>query len=46
MPEVTIIYQKPETLKILKALAVYFDFEIIEEKDNKYSVNGGNDNTS
>lgn len=28
MPEVTIKYQKPETLKILKGLAEYFDFEI------------------
>jgi len=28
MPEVTIKYEKPETLKILKGLAEYFDFEI------------------
>ena len=40
MPEVTIKYEKPETLKILKALAEYFDFQIIEKKDSEYSVNG------
>lgn len=28
MPEVTIKYEKPETLKILKGLAEYFEFEI------------------
>ncbi|OOQ58053.1 hypothetical protein [Mucilaginibacter pedocola] len=28
MPEVTITYKKPETLKILKGLAKYFDFKI------------------
>ncbi|MFC0517014.1 hypothetical protein ACFFGT_22585 [Mucilaginibacter angelicae] len=28
MPEVTIKYKKPETLKILKGLAKYFDFKI------------------
>lgn len=40
MPEVTIKYEKPETLKILKALAEYLNFEIIEKKDNEYSING------
>ena len=45
MPEVTIKYEKPETWKILKALAKYSGFEIIEEKDDELSVNGGNDNT-
>lgn len=28
MPEVIIKYKKPETLKILKGLAKYFDFKI------------------
>lgn len=28
MPEVTIKYKKPETLKILKGLAKYFDFTV------------------
>lgn len=28
MPEVIITYKKPETLKILKGLAKYFDFKI------------------
>ncbi len=40
MPEAIITYEKPETLKVLKALAEYFDFEIIEKKGNTYSVNG------
>ena len=43
MPEVTIKYKKPETLKILKSLAKYFDFKISTEKQNKkepYQVNG------
>lgn len=28
MPEITIKYRKPETLKVLKGLAKYFDFKI------------------
>lgn len=32
MPEVTIKYKKPETLKILKGLAKYFDFTIAVSK--------------
>jgi hypothetical protein len=43
MPEVTIKYKKPETLKILKSLAKYFDFQVSPEKPkNKepYKVNG------
>lgn len=32
MPEVTIKYKKPETLKILKGLAKYFDFKISSSK--------------
>lgn len=33
MPEVIIKYKKPETLKILKGLAKYFDFKISKPKD-------------
>ncbi|HEY9003086.1 MAG TPA: hypothetical protein VIM89_17145 [Mucilaginibacter sp.] len=33
MPEVTIKYKKPETLKILKGLAKYFDFKISSPKN-------------
>ena len=42
MPEVTIKYKKPETLKILKGLAKYFDFKVStnEDKDLKNSING------
>jgi hypothetical protein len=32
MPEVTITYKKPETLKILKGLAKYFDFKISSKR--------------
>ncbi|HEY8929147.1 MAG TPA: hypothetical protein VIM55_08150 [Mucilaginibacter sp.] len=32
MPEVTIRYKKPETLKILKSLAKYLDFKVDTEK--------------
>ena len=28
MPEVTIKYKKPETLKLLKSMAKYLDFEV------------------
>lgn len=35
MPEVIIKYEKPETLKILKGLAEYFDFEIDSSSDKK-----------
>lgn len=39
MPEVTIKYKKPETLKILKGLAEYFDFKITPDvKEKKSSV--------
>lgn len=39
MPEVVIKYKKPETLKILKLLAKYLDFEIVpKNEDNK--ING------
>jgi len=40
MPEVTIKYQKPETLKVLKGLAKYFDFKISGLKTKKKKVNG------
>jgi hypothetical protein len=33
MPEVIIKYKKPETLKILKGLAKYFDFKISKQKN-------------
>ena len=33
MPEVVIKYKKPETLKILKGLAKYFDFKVSETKN-------------
>ncbi|WP_413666236.1 hypothetical protein ACEN9X_16820 [Mucilaginibacter sp. Mucisp86] len=35
MPEVTIKYKKPETLKILKGLAKYFDFKISASTEKK-----------
>jgi len=35
MPEVTIKYKKPETLKILKGLAKYFDFKIFPSTEKK-----------
>jgi hypothetical protein len=35
MPEVTIKYKKPETLKILRGLAKYFDFKIATDKVKK-----------
>lgn len=33
MPEVIIKYKKPETLKILKGLAKYLDFQVSADKD-------------
>ncbi|MFB9843281.1 hypothetical protein [Mucilaginibacter ginsenosidivorans] len=35
MPEVIIKYKKPETLKILKGLAKYFDFKVSSPKDKQ-----------
>ena len=35
MPEAIITYKKPETLKILKGLAKYFDFKIEVDKNKK-----------
>lgn len=35
MPEVTITYEKPETLKILKALAKYLDFKMSSSATKK-----------
>lgn len=40
MPEVTIKYKKPETLKILKGLAKYFDFKISAKKSEPFTING------
>ncbi len=40
MPEVVIKYKKPETLKILKGLAKYFDFKVTENRSAPVSVNG------
>jgi len=40
MPEVVIKYKKPETLKILKGLAKYFDFKVSTEKKKAVKVNG------
>ncbi len=37
MPEVIIKYKKPETLKILRGLAKYFDFKISADKSKKKS---------
>ncbi|MDB4902121.1 MAG: hypothetical protein JWQ63_1402 [Mucilaginibacter sp.] len=37
MPEVIIKYKKPETLKILKGLAKYFDFKVTTDKSKKKS---------
>jgi len=35
MPEIIIKYKKPETLKILKGLAKYFDFKISSPKEKQ-----------
>jgi len=35
MPEVIIKYKRPETLKILKGLAKYFDFKVETDKTKK-----------
>lgn len=42
MPEVIIKYKKPETLKILKGLAKYFDFKVSSSKQKikTYKLNG------
>jgi hypothetical protein len=44
MPEVIITYKKPETLKVLKILAKYLDFEISSPKTKKetkpYKIKG------
>lgn len=37
MPQVTINYKKPETLKILKSLAKYLDFKVSSDKDKSLS---------
>jgi hypothetical protein len=34
MPEVTVTYDKPETLKVLKWLAKYFNFKVSKENNN------------
>ncbi|EHQ25691.1 hypothetical protein [Mucilaginibacter paludis] len=40
MPQVTINYKKPETLKILKSLAKYLDFDILKDKESISTING------
>ena len=40
MPEVVIKYKKPETLKMLKSMAKYFDFIVSPKKEKMVSVNG------
>jgi len=40
MPEVVIKYKKPETLKILRGLAKYFDFKVSAKKTEEISING------
>jgi len=40
MPQITINYKKPETLKILKGLAKYLDFDIQKEKKSISVING------
>lgn len=42
MPEITIKYKKPETLKILKELAKYLDFKITPDdiKEQSVLING------
>ncbi len=40
MPEVIIKYKKPETLKILKGLAKYFDFKVSVVKEESVNLNG------
>ena len=38
MPEVTITYKKPETLKVLKGLAKYLDFKVSSGKVKKNNI--------
>ena len=39
MPEVIVTYKKPETLKILKGLAKYFDFTVsVGKQEQKKTV--------
>ena len=38
MPEVTITYEKPETLKMLKDLAKRFDFKVLSGKAKKSNI--------
>ncbi len=38
MPQVTIEYKKPETLKMLKGLGKYFDFKVFTDKSKKEPV--------
>ena len=43
MPEITIKYEKPETLTILRAFAKYFDFRVLSSRAKKKTdktVNG------
>ena len=40
MPEVLLKYKKPKTLKMIKALAEYLDFEIFTVKEKKVKING------
>ena len=35
MPEITVTYEKPETLKILKEISKYFGFSISASKNRK-----------
>jgi hypothetical protein len=35
MPEVIVTYKKPETLKVLKSLAKYFDFKVSSAKSKE-----------
>jgi len=43
MPEITIEYEKPETLKILKTISKYFNFRVLAVRPGKktlLTVNG------
>ncbi len=40
MLKAIIRYKKPETLKVLKGLAEYLDFEITNSEDKTFKVNG------
>ncbi|AYL97223.1 hypothetical protein [Mucilaginibacter celer] len=40
MPEVVVKYKKTKTLKILKQLAEYLDFEVSDPKNKAFKIKG------